>query len=147
MLSHFTIPAQSICSYIVVSTVYMYLFTESKEDEVKSQDDGSDKPKEALSTHNFDIGSRIKHTHRYGMIRWIGTLEGLSNKMYAGVDMVCIYICRYVASTCIRCITNLMQCHKFKHIFTNSNVKSLVSVLMIEIYYLYYSCLCTLCTG
>lgn len=69
----------------------MYLFTESKEDEIKSHD-GSDKPKETVSTHKFDIGSRIKHVHRYGVIRWIGTLPGLSNKVYAGVDMVCIYV-------------------------------------------------------
>lgn len=61
---------------------------------VASTDDGvtshgdSDRLEEAVNTHKFGIGSKIKHVHRYGVIKWIGNLAGLSNKVYAGVEMV-----------------------------------------------------------
>ena len=59
----------------------------STDDEVTSHGD-SDRPEKAVPTHKFDIGSTVKHIHRYGVIKWIGKLASLSNKVYAGVEMV-----------------------------------------------------------
>ena len=61
----------------------------STDDEVTSISHGdSDRPEEAVPIHKFDVGSKIKHVHCYGVIKWIGNLPGLSNKVYAGVEMV-----------------------------------------------------------
>lgn len=62
------------------------LVTGPKEDKVKVD---SDTPQELKFTHNFKIGSKVKHHYRYGVIKWIGKLAGLGEEDYAGIEMVC----------------------------------------------------------
>ena len=69
---------------IIIALCYL----ESNEDKVKL--DHSERPQEPQVTHNFKIGSKVKHHCRYGVIKWIGTLPGLSEEQYAGLEMVTI---------------------------------------------------------
>ena len=50
---------------------------------------------EVGNPYNFVVGSAVKHyyhnSEHYGVIKWIGTLEG-SKETFAGVEMVrCVY--------------------------------------------------------
>ena len=73
--------------YIIANKLFYLccLVTEPKEDKVKLD---SDEPQEPKVTHNFKIGSKVKHHYRYGEIKWIGKLAGLSDDEYAGIEMV-----------------------------------------------------------
>ena len=68
-----------VCSY---SNIYMWYLLASSEDAEKNDDNS----KEGMV--NLKIGSRIKHGSRYGIIKWIGNLVGLSDEKYAGIEMV-----------------------------------------------------------
>ena len=74
---------------MIIVTLCLFV-TESTEDKVKLDD--SDRSQELKFTHNFKIGSKVKHHYRYGVIKWIGKLPALSEDQYAGLEMVTTYV-------------------------------------------------------